>query len=153
MIGASEHFCLGGCSPGDSRQLGRPRTLGDSCSLVGGRRWAWQQLVFTNAGPVTCMWLSELSICDSPSQHGGVPEEREGPGPAWTTLSLFFSLLYPLPGFHRKEASCVCHWGACAHGQLAEPSQCTQSMGPAPGSQVEKLRPREAWELPCQQFY
>lgn len=103
MIGASEHFCLGGCSPGDSRQLGRPRTLGDSCSLVGGRRWAWQQLVFTNAGPVTCMWLSELSICDSPSQHGGVPEEREGPGPAWTTLSLFFSLLYPLPGFHRKE--------------------------------------------------
>ena len=132
MIGVSEHFCLGGCSPGDSRQLGRPRTLGDSCSLVGGRRWAWQQLVFTNAGPVTYMWLSELSICDSPSQRRGVPKEREGPGPGWTTLSLFFSLLpspcisqerdFPAPHGSGEEASCVCRWGACAHGQLAEPS-------------------------------
>lgn len=108
------------------------------------------------------MWLSELSICDSPSQRGGVPKEREGPGPGWTALSLFFSLFYPFPGFHRKEtfqlhtaagrmlpASAA---GECVHGQLAEPSQCTESTGPAPGSQVEKLRPREAWELPHQHF-
>lgn len=44
-----------------------------------------------------CVWESEISICDSPSQSGGggVPEEREGPEPGWTAPSLFF--FYPLP--------------------------------------------------------